>query len=61
MVTQRTKQPLSYHQNVGNGFFMALPNLYVQEAYNPEMVKEAFRQLVNICDALQQKPVKQVA
>ncbi len=61
ITTQRSKQRLSYHQKVADGFFMALPAIYVHEAHNTEMIKETFKQLINICNRLQQKRGKQIA
>lgn len=60
LYTMRTEQPLSYHRQVGNGFFLAMPGFTLQNPYDSETNNEVFNQLVSICQTLKQ-PQAQLA
>jgi hypothetical protein len=54
ITTPRTKSPLSYHQKIDNGLFVALPCIALNEGAN----QEAFLQsLLQVCESLKAQPI----
>jgi hypothetical protein len=58
IATQRTKTPLSYHQKVGNGLFVALPCITLNDGADQNVFLE---DLLELFQALKAEPGVQVA
>lgn len=58
IATQRTKTPLSYHQKVGKGLFIALPCITLNDGADESVFLE---HLLELCQALKAEPDAQEA
>lgn len=58
IATQRIKTPLSYHQKVGNGLFVALPCITLNDGIDQNVFLE---DLLELCQALKAEPGVQEA
>jgi len=54
LLTQRTKQPVSYHCQVDEGFFLTLPEMDFKNPDNPNSPAEVLAQVIDICQTLKQ-------
>jgi hypothetical protein len=52
ITTQKTQTPLSYHQKIGNGLFIALPCVTLNEGADQETFTQG---LLNVCEELKQQ------
>lgn len=52
IATQKTQIPVSYHQKIGNGLFMALPCITTNEGVDQEVFMQG---LLEVCEGLKQE------